>query len=274
MSGAPAAQTGQVFPLAPADGGLGVDIQRWDSWLGQEGGGVEGRSPEVCVLCRRSECPWSFFFSPERKGRSPRVSCGRCPGCSAASTLTQMKCLYPTPPNQAKTDSGGRTKMSSSSPNTHQHQEGSPQVFLKRRDCSRLGGLGVGEGRLLEELVLAGPREGSVGGCLQCLAGPFAGPQCPTSARDPRGHQGGPRAASSCHSPFLEPALLHPLWMSIPTQGGNPSRPGVLNDAPPLGPVAHFSLGPHVELPIHFCSCQMSVCSFWGGVLLEDPRQG
>ena len=69
MSGAPAAQTGQASPLAPADGGLGVDIQRWGSSLGWEGGGVGGRGSEVCVLSRRSECPWSFSFSPERKGQ-------------------------------------------------------------------------------------------------------------------------------------------------------------------------------------------------------------
>ena len=71
-----------------------------------------------------------------------------------------------------------------------------------------------------------------MGACLQRHAGPFPGPWRPVSVRGPRGHQGGPRAASSCHGPFLEPVLLHPLWVSLPTQVG-PSRPGVLSGAPP-----------------------------------------
>lgn len=220
LSGAPAAQTGQVFPLAPADGGLGVDIQHWDSWLGQEGGGVEGRSPEVCVLCRRSECPWSFFFSPERKGRSPRVSCGRCPGCSAASTLTQMKCLYPTPPNQAKTDSGGRTKMSSSSPNTHQHQEGSPQAFLKRRDCSRLGGLGVGEGRLLEELVLRRAQGGVGGGLSAVSCWPLRWPPVPHECPGPPRTSGRAPGCLKLSQPFSGARLLAPPLGVYTDSGG------------------------------------------------------
>lgn len=70
----PAAQTGQASPLVPADEGLGVEVQRWGSSLGWEGGGGEGRGPEVFILSWRSKCPWSFSFSPEREGQLRTLS--------------------------------------------------------------------------------------------------------------------------------------------------------------------------------------------------------
>lgn len=221
LSGAPAAQTGRVFPLAPADGGLGVDIQRWDSWLGREGGGVEGRSPEVCVLCRRSKCPWSFSFSPERKGRSPRVSCGRCPGCSAASTLTQMKCLYPTPPNQAKTLILEEEQKCLPPPQIHTNtRKVAHKSSLSEGIAVDLEAWAEGEGQLLEEPVLRRGQGGVGGGLSAVSCSPLYWPPAPHECPGSPGTSGRTPGCLKLSQPFSGARPLAPPLGVCTDSGG------------------------------------------------------
>ena len=105
---------------------------------------------------------------------------------------------------------------------------------------------GRGRGSCWKSWCSAGPREGSAGGCRSVLLAPSLAPSAPRVPGIPRDIREDPRLPQAVTALFWSPPSCTASGCLYRLRG-DPSRPGVLNDAPPLGPAALFSLGPHVS---------------------------
>ena len=148
-----------------------------------------------------------------------------------------MKCLYPTPPNQAKTLTLEEEQKCPPPPNTHQHQEGSPSLPFPKGLPSTWRPGGWGEGQLLEKVVLSGPREGSGGGWSAAPCGPLPWPLAPRECPGPPGTSGRTPGCLKLSRPFpgaCPPAP--PLGVSTDSGGSLQARCAEWRPSPGLGP--------------------------------------
>lgn len=216
--------------------------------------------------------------SPKRKGRrSPSAGCGRCPGCSAAPTSDPDEVSIPP---RLNSDPGRGTKMSSSPQiHTNPRKVAHKSSFYKRLtinlEASGLGG-GAAVGETCDQ---QGPGRGQGGELSAVSCWPLSCPPVDRECLGPNQTLGRILGCLSRDRSSLESApSSSPSGCLCPTRGGH-SRPGVLDEAVPVGRPSTGPCGPLLplsphEVPVHFRSCQVSVFSFWGRRAPGRPQPG
>ncbi|XP_022431587.1 keratinocyte proline-rich protein-like [Delphinapterus leucas] len=188
-----------------------------------------------------------------------------------------MKCLYPP---RLNSDPGRGTKMSSSPQvHTNPRKVAHKSSFYKRLtinlEASGLGG-GAAVGETCDQ---QGPGRGQGGELSAVSCWPLSCPPVDRECLGPNQTLGRILGCLSRDRSSLESAPSStPSGCLCPTQGGH-SRPGVLDEAVPVGRPSTgpcgtlLPLSPH-EVPVHFRSCQVSVFSFWGRGAPGRPQPG
>lgn len=257
------------LPAGPCRQGPGGGHSALGQLAGVEGWGCRGQRLRGLRPLPKEQVSLVLLFQTQEEGTAADAALG----AQLLLPLTQMKCLYPTPPNQAKTLTLEEEQKCPPPPNTHQRQEGSPSLPFAKGLPSTWRPGGWGEGQLLEKVVLSGPREGSGGGLSAAPCWPLRWPLAPYECPGPPGTSGRTPGCLQLSRPF--PGACPPAPpLGVCTDSGAPSRPGVLNGAPPLG------LGPHVSSLFAFvvarCVCVPSgEGSFWKTPTRnEGPAQG
>lgn len=193
--------------------------------------------------------------------------------------LTQMKCLYPTPPNQAKTLTLEEEQKCPPPPKYTPTPGREPRKSSFHEGIATWRPGGWGEGQLLEKVVHS-RAQGGVGWRLVCSAmlAPSLAPSALQVPRAPRDIREDP-VCLKLSQPFSGDCPPAPP-LGVCTDSGGPSRPGVLNGAPTPRPWALFPLGPHVRSLFAFVAARClrvpsGEGSFWKTLTRDEgPAQG
>lgn len=287
--GAPAARASRASPLAPGGGAWGCTFRAHAAgWGGRVGcQGEKPRTgcppPEERVSPRAGEAvlPSGAAFSRSAPrggdGGAPVPAADAVLGAQLLLPLTQMKCLYPP---RLNSDPGRGTKMSSSPQiHTNPRKVAHKSSFYKRLtinlEASGLGG-GAAVGETCDQ---QGPGRGQGGELSAVSCWPLSCPPVDRECLGPNQTLGRILGCLSRDRSSLESAPSStPSGCLCPTQGGH-SRPGVLDEAVPVGRPSTGPCGPLLplsphEVPVHFRSCQVSVFSFWGRGAPGRPQPG